>query len=56
MLQTGSRGSLGPEAISDLLKRNSNDCIFGYPDMVREEIYCEKDGRWMDLATYFLGK
>lgn len=56
LLLTGSRGSLGPEMIADILKEKSNGTIFGYPEIERKEIYCKQNNKWVDLLSYFSRK
>ncbi|MDF2673649.1 MAG: hypothetical protein K0R09_1914 [Clostridiales bacterium] len=56
LLSTGSKGSLGPEMISELLKEKSKNKIFGYPEMERREIYSILDGKWLNLLAYFSRK
>lgn len=56
ILITGSKGTLGPEMISELIKEKSNNRIYGYPDIVRKEIYSLLNSNWIDLLAYFSGK
>lgn len=56
ILITGSKGTLGPEMISELIKEKSNNKIYGYPDIVRKEIYCLLNNKWIDLLAYFSRK
>lgn len=56
LLHTGSRGSLGPELIADLLKEKSRDKIYGYPEIERKEIYSKSNSKWINLLAYFSGK
>jgi hypothetical protein len=56
ILLTGSRGSLNPDAVADLLKEYSNNGINGYPIIERQEIYTVKEGKWVDLLSYYSGK
>lgn len=53
LLHTGSRGSLGPEMLADLIKERSGDEINGYPDIVRKEIFTKVNNEWVDLLSYF---
>lgn len=56
LLYTGSKGSLGPDAVADLIKEYSKGNITGYPHIVREEIYGLRNNNWIDLRTFFSGK
>lgn len=56
LLFTGSKGSLGPEMISELLKEKSNNRILGYPEIERREIYSILEGKWLNLLAYFSRK
>lgn len=56
VLLAGSKGSLGPEMISELIKEKSNNKIYGYPEIERKEIYCLSNNKWIDLLAYFSGK
>lgn len=56
LLHTGSRGSLGPEMIADLLKERSKGSISGYPDIERIEIFSKANNNWISLSAYFSGK
>lgn len=56
LLLAGSKGSLGPEMISELIKEISNNRIYGYPEIERKEIYCLSNNKWIDLLAYFSGK
>lgn len=53
LLHTGSRGSLGPEMLADLLKERSGHIINGYPDIERKEIFTRVNNEWVDLLSYF---
>ncbi len=53
LLHTGSRGSLGPELLADLLKERSGKELNGYPDIERKEIFTKVSNEWVDLLTYF---
>ena len=56
ILQSGSNGSLGAQAISDLIKEYSNGEIYGHPYIIREEIYTYVGDRRVPLDLYFSGK
>lgn len=56
LLFTGSKGSLGPEMVSELIKEKSNNKIYGYPEIERKEIYSLSNNKWIDLLAYFSGK
>lgn len=56
ILQSGSNGSLGAEAVADLIKEYSNGEIYGHPYMIREEIYTYVGDRRIPLDSYFSGK
>jgi radical SAM-linked protein len=49
LLYTGSKGSIGPDAVAELLKEYSKNNISGYPYIVREEIYGLRGSDWIDL-------
>ncbi len=55
LLFTGSKGSLGPDMISELLKEKSNNNIYGYPEIERSEIYSISNGKWVNLLAYYSG-
>lgn len=55
-LKTGSRASLNPDMLVELLFEFSDSKIFGYPDIVRRDIYCTNNGKLVDLMSYFSGK
>lgn len=55
-LKTGSRASLNPDMLVELLFEFSDGKIFGYPDIIRRGIYCINNGRLVDLMLYFSGK
>jgi radical SAM-linked protein len=56
LLYTGSSGSLGPDAVAELIKEYSKGNVSGYPYIVREEIYGLDGDNWLDLGTLFSGK
>lgn len=56
LLHTGSKGSLGPEMLAELLKEKSNSKIYGYPEIERKEIYSKENNKWTSLLTFFSGK
>lgn len=56
LLFTGSKGSLGPDMISELLKEKSNNKIYGYPEIERSEIYSILNEKWVNLLAYYSGK
>lgn len=56
ILKTGSRASLSPEMLVELLKEYSDGKILGYPDIIRREIFCIDNGKMIDLMSYFSGK
>jgi radical SAM-linked protein len=56
LLLAGSKGTVSPDIVSDLLKDSSKNGIYGYPDILREELYSIRDDKWIDLLTYFSRK
>ncbi|EYE88470.1 hypothetical protein Q428_07760 [Fervidicella metallireducens AeB] len=56
LLKTGSRANVGAEVISDLVKELSEGKIFGYADIVREELYGIKNNNYIDLISLFSRK
>lgn len=56
LLLAGSKGTVSADIISELLKDSSGEGIYGYPSILREELYSIKDGKWIDLLTYFSRK
>lgn len=56
ILFTGSKGTLGPEMLSDLIKEKSNNKIYGYPEIERKELYSLLNNKWADLLAYFSRK
>ncbi|TDT61208.1 TIGR03936 family radical SAM-associated protein [Fonticella tunisiensis] len=55
-LCAGSRYNLNPEIIVDVLKEYSENRIYGFPEIVREDIYSIEDEKWIVLDEYFSGK
>lgn len=56
VLKTGSKATLSPELFVDAIKDISEGNIFGYPGIIRNEIYCFMNNRRMDLKSFFSGK
>lgn len=52
---TGSKGNLSPNAVIELICEKLNKEILGQ-NIIRDELYCIKDNRWIDLLSYFKGK
>jgi uncharacterized protein (DUF2344 family) len=56
LLYSGSRGNLNPELVASLLKEKSENRVFGYPSITREELYaCEKE-QWIGLDKLYAGR
>jgi radical SAM-linked protein len=55
-LKAGSNGSLGADAIVQLLKEYSGGEIIGHPFITREEIYASVNDKRVPLDRYFSGK
>jgi radical SAM-linked protein len=56
ILKAGSNGSLGADAIAQLIKEYSGGAIDGHPYITREEIYALVDDKRIPLDRYFSGK
>ncbi|SKA94592.1 radical SAM-linked protein [Caloramator quimbayensis] len=56
LLSCGSRGNLSPNTVVELLYEKSDGKIYGHPDIKRNELYCIKNDKWIDLLSYFKGK
>lgn len=56
LLQSGSHGSLGADAMASLIKEYSKGEIIGHPYITREEIYTNLDNKRIPLDRYFSGK
>lgn len=56
ILKTGSKGSLGSEAIADLIKEYSNGEVRGHSYIIREEIYTDINDKKVPLDRYYSGK
>jgi radical SAM-linked protein len=56
VLKAGSNGSLGADAVSELLKEYSDGKISGHPYITREEIYASIDEKKIPLDRYFSRK
>lgn len=56
ILKTGSKATLSPELMVDTIKDISNGNIFGYPNIIRNEIYCFENNKRIDLKSFFSGK
>ena len=55
LLQAGSNGSLGAEAIANIIKEYSQGEIYGHPYIIREEIYTLINDKRIALDRYFAG-
>lgn len=55
-IDTGSKSSLSAEYAADILKEYSEGKLYGYADISRLEIYTEKNGKWLELDSFFAGK
>jgi radical SAM-linked protein len=55
-LKAGSNGSLGADAMVQLLKEYSEGEIIGHPYITREEIYASVNDKRVPLDRYFSGK
>lgn len=56
LIRTGSRASLASDMVAELIKEYSMGKIFGYPRIVRRELYTIKNEKWIGMASYFSGK
>ncbi|MCX7885595.1 MAG: TIGR03936 family radical SAM-associated protein [Caloramator sp.] len=56
LLSCGSRGNLSPNAVVELLYKKSDGRIYDHPEIKRDELYCIKNNKWIDLLSYFKGK
>lgn len=55
VLQAGSNGSLGAEAVANIIKEYSQGEIYGHPYIIREEIYALINDKRIALDRYFAG-
>ncbi|MEG2337579.1 MAG: TIGR03936 family radical SAM-associated protein [Clostridium sp.] len=52
-VMAGSNGSLSMDILSSIIEDFSDKKIFGYPSPIRKNIFTNKDGKWIDLLTFF---
>ncbi|QCX32482.1 DUF2344 domain-containing protein [Caloramator sp. E03] len=55
LLFTGSRGNLAPNAVIELMQEELNNDLT-CEGITRDELYCIKNNKWIDLLSYFKGK
>lgn len=56
MLYSGSRGNLNPELLADLVKEKSENRVYGYPSIIREELYANHKDQWIGLDKFYAGR
>jgi radical SAM-linked protein len=56
LISTGSKGNLNPDVLVEVIKENSNGKIYGYAEIIRNELYTLKDMEWIELNKFVLGK
>lgn len=52
LLFTGSRGNLAPNIVIDIMQEKLNDDLI-CEAIIRDELYCNKNNKWIDLLSYF---
>lgn len=55
-LLTGSKGTISPEMLVEIIKDYSKDLVFGYAAICRMELYTDVNGKSVELESYFSGK
>lgn len=56
LLYSGSRGNLNPELAASLIKERSENRVFGYPSITREELYASDKNHWIGLDKFYVGR
>ncbi len=56
LLYSGSRGNLNPDLLCSLIKEKSENKVYGYPSITREELYARDKEQWVGLDKFYAGR